>query len=166
MPKEQEATDPGDPNFLVCGWCRRPKPCECGRPSKIAKFTEVLEKVLNDDINALIGTDEELIMVINDELSEEDRIHEQTFSTWKTEGIKDEKCQVFRSVYKRALWKQKKALFKSFKDESNWQKYAWLIERKFDEWNLKYKGEVDHGAKESIEQLLHKYSNYDPDAEA
>lgn len=127
----------------VCNWCRKPKPCICGRPSKIGKFTEALEKTLNEGMNAFVLNDEELIILVNEQLPEEDKVSEVTFSTWKTEGIKDETCQVFRSLYKRALIKQKINLFARLNDpllSNTWQRYAWQIERKFDEWNLKHKG--------------------------
>lgn len=119
-----------------------------GRPSKIGKFIEVLEKVLNEDsseldkMNAVVATDEELIMLVNESLDEEDRISDSTFERWKANDIKDERCQVFRGLYKKALLKQKQTLFKKFGDEKgSWQKWAWILERKFDSWNLKHKEE-------------------------
>ena len=46
-------------------------------------------------------------------------------------------------LYKKALTIQKKNLFKKLQsDDDKWQKYAWIIERKFDDWNLRSKQEV------------------------
>jgi len=40
--------------------------------------------------------------------------------------------------YKKALIIQKENLFKKFSnDDRAWQRWAWIIERKFSEWNLK-----------------------------
>jgi GTP-sensing pleiotropic transcriptional regulator CodY len=48
------------------------------------------------------------------------------------------------SLYKKALTIQKKSLFENLKnDDKSWQRYAWIIERKFSDWNLKHLSEVD-----------------------
>ena len=57
--------------------------------------------------------------------------------------------QFFR-VIKGHLIRQKQALFQSMVDETLWTKYAWIIERKFGDWNLKvitdntHKGDADN----------------------
>ena len=44
----------------------------------------------------------------------------------------------FVILIKRALLTQKENLFKKFaNDDRAWQRWAWIIERKFSEWNLK-----------------------------
>jgi hypothetical protein len=40
------------------------------------------------------------------------------------------------SLYKKALTNQKKGLFNKLWDDTQWQRYAWIIERKFSDWNL------------------------------
>jgi hypothetical protein len=46
-----------------------------GRPPKLnEKFLKVVEKVLNDNINSIILTDEELFELINMELEDKDKI--------------------------------------------------------------------------------------------
>lgn len=117
---------------------------DAGRPSKIGEFTKQMEEVLNNGMDALICTDEELIMLVNEKLDDEDKIAEDTFKTWKNEGIKDERCLVFRHLIKKALLQQKRNLFTKLNDQdrNDWTRYAWQIERKFDEWNLKNKNEV------------------------
>lgn len=115
------------------------------RPSKIVKWTEALEKVLQDSSNVLMCTDEELVMLTNDILDEDDRIHENTFKNWKAGNITEEYKEAyeeFLSLYKKALNKEKKSLMTRFQaDEWQWQKWAWIIERKFDEWNIRIKNE-------------------------
>lgn len=114
-----------------------------GRPTKLTEdFIAAMVEVINEDDNAVIYTDEDLIFMINDRLPEEARIHHDTFSLWKNGNISDDvRAQRFFSVYKRALLRQKRNLFKKLDDEKNhaWQKEAWKIERKFDDWNIKQK---------------------------
>jgi DNA-binding MarR family transcriptional regulator len=44
----------------------------------------------------------------------------------------------FCPLIKKALRNQKENLFKKFSnDDRAWQRWAWIIERKFSEWNLK-----------------------------
>ena len=117
------------------------------RPSKIEKFTQAMWEVLQDWLNAIILTDEELFLLANDKLNEEERICYATFKTYKASEIQDEKAiySDFLALYKKALLKQKQNLFRKLEWESKewdkyqnqWQKYAWIIERKFDDWNLR-----------------------------
>lgn len=117
-----------------------------GRPSKYKNFLVWLEKALNEKndkwewINSIILTDEELFLLANDYLDENDRICYMTFKNFKASAIKEEEdtYNEFLSLYKKAILKQKKNLFDKLQgDEWQWQKYAWIIERKFSEWNLK-----------------------------
>lgn len=115
-----------------------------GRPSKIEKVTKALETVLHKDINAVILTDEELFILVNEELEQNDRICYATFKNYKAEVNNPEKAEEiaiyekFLALYKKALLKQKADLFqKLHNDPQAWQRYAWIIERKFDAWNLR-----------------------------
>lgn len=114
-----------------------------GRPTKLTEeFIATAIEVINDEQNALIYTDEELVFLINERLPLEARIHPDTFSLWKNGKISDDlRAKKFFSVYRRALLRQKRALFDKIDDEKNprWQKDAWKIERKFDDWNIKQK---------------------------
>ena len=114
-----------------------------GRPTKLTEdFLAAMFDVIHDEDNALIYTDEELLSLINDKLPLEARICGDTFSLWKNGKIADDARGVkFFSVYKKALMKQKASLFKRLDDPKNpsWQKEAWKIERKFDDWNIKHK---------------------------
>jgi len=120
-----------------------------GRPTKLTKdWLKVAEEVVNNDINAIILTDEELVSEINDRIVKENRISDRTFRRWKSkskdEDVKelDEIGSSFVLLIKRALIKQKKHLFEKFREEPNqWQRWAWILERKFDDWNIKQKQE-------------------------
>lgn len=112
---------------------------KAGRPSKINKFLEAAKTVLWDE-NTMLLKDEELVDEINDQLTKEDTISHRTFRRWKAADW-DEKGETGREfvlLLKKALREQKKNLYKKYRDEKGaWQKWAWIIERKFSEWNLK-----------------------------
>lgn len=124
------------------------------RPTKLTDhFLKVVEEVLNDDINAIIFTDEELLFEINNRLEKKEQIGKTTWKNYKTlakdevkktlKKIERDKMEIFLALYKEALNKQKKNLFQQLKgDEKSWQRWAWIIERKFSEWNLRHIGEV------------------------
>ena len=121
-----------------------------GRPTKLTKdWLKVAEEVVNNDINAIILTDEELVSEINDRIVKGNRISDRTFRRWKSKS-KDEDVEEldelgssFVLLIKRALIKQKKHLFEKFREEPNqWQRWAWILERKFDEWNIRQKTDI------------------------
>lgn len=134
------------------------------RPSKITQeFIDVVEKVLNENINSIILTDEELFELINMNLDKQKQICYTTFKNYKASAIKEENdlYKQFLSVYKKAITLQKKNLFESLKnDQQAWQRYAWIIERKFSDWNLKNISEVNTKVKlelkEEEESLLNE----------
>ena len=82
-------------------------------------------------------------MLTNDLVEEKQQIADRTFERWKLGDVKDSIYFDFCRLYKKALTIQKKNLFKKLQsDDDKWQKYAWIIERKFDDWNLRSKQEV------------------------
>jgi len=115
------------------------------RPSKIQKFTEVLDQVLNTEHSvgyAIIYTDNDIVEMVNERLEPEDRISERTFRMYKAGNLQsDPFLDVFLPVYKRALRDQSSNLFERLSTEppGAWQKWAWIIERKFDDWNMRAK---------------------------
>ena len=144
------------------------------RPTKLNnKWLEVAEEIVNDDINAIILTDEEMVLLINEQFERQDipneekekqKISDRTFKRWKKKNKEDseeidEIGKQFCHLIKKALLKQKRHLFDKFRDEEGqWQKWAWIIERKFDDWNIKYK--YDHTSKdEQIKSLTFEVIN-------
>ena len=114
------------------------------RPSKIERFSQALEEVLNRPKGvgmAIMHTDADLIFLVNEGLEPDERIADITFRKWKSgEATQDDALRdVFLSLYKRALMDQRDALFDSMAEEppGAWQKWAWILERKFDEWSLR-----------------------------
>ena len=116
-----------------------------GQQPKWEKWTKAMEKVFNHPHSvgyAIIYTDEELVDLVNEQLDEEDQISYRTFKRYKAGEIDDEGIiSLFVSLYKRALRDQKANLQQGLIDDvpGGWQRYAWILERKFDEWNLRAK---------------------------
>ena len=112
-----------------------------GRPSKLtAEFLEAAESVLLDEMNAIILTDEELLILINERLPEESKISDSTFEKWKAwTQAGNAMYKGFLRLYKKALLLQKSNLFKKlwWEESNQWQRFAWIIERKFGDWNLR-----------------------------
>jgi hypothetical protein len=132
-----------------------------GRPSKLSwPFLEVAERVLNTDQDAIILTDQELFDSINEQLAPSDQVSLRTFERWKAKAkagefaADDWQGAEFCRLYKKALRDQKKALFVQLGNEKfAWQKWAWIIERKFDEWNLRHVAQVEAKEADPIGKL-------------
>ena len=110
-----------------------------GRPPKIKTLISVAEDVLFRD-GLMLLTDEELVFLINAELEQKDKVSDRTFARWKAKQFNedDDIGKTFVMLIKKALIIQKENLFKKFSnDDRAWQRWAWIIERKFSEWNLK-----------------------------
>lgn len=121
-----------------------PKGDNAGAKGKLnERFIEALTEVVNENI--LFATDEELVDEINALLEPENQITYDGFSNWKrgTRQSENDLYPLFVRLIKKALLKEKKRLLKLLeKDPQGWQRYAWILERKFDEWNIKIKSEV------------------------
>lgn len=141
------------------------------RPTKLTEnFIKAAEKIINDN-DVMFLTDEELLFLVNEELEEKERISERTFQYWKAGELSkctDEQAKIgkeFLRLIKIALIKEKHSLFKSMKagdaKEDPWVKYAWILERKFKEWNLTAVTEVEHKGKvDSNQNITYKVVDY------
>lgn len=117
----------------------------------MARPTKLTSNVLNAistviETNILFCTDEELVIEINELLPENERFSYESFSKWKREESQSDNplFQQFLRLIKKALIKEKSRLLSKLeKDERAWQKYAWILERKFDEWNIRNKSEIE-----------------------
>lgn len=119
-----------------------------GRPTKLNNWLEAFKEIVSDGFNAVYLTDEELLILTNDRLPEVDQVSDRTFKSWKSGDIQDQLLDEFLPLYKKALIEQKKALFERMEgDDDKWQKWAWIIERKFAEWNLKNISEIKQDTK-------------------
>ena len=109
------------------------------RPTKLTeRFLQTAEEILKekDGINALVCTDRELISLINEKLPKAERITERTFRNWTD---KDESPDFIKlkEIVNKARVLQKISLIEMLKQSKSgeWQKYAWLLERKFLDFN-------------------------------
>ena len=112
------------------------------RPTKLTdKVLNLLKDMLSDDMTALTYTDEDIIFFLNDQLTEPEQIGKSTFEGWIRTGTNNE----FSRLIKKARNKQKINLLKELKETPNgWQRFAWILERKFTEFNLKTISETTH----------------------
>ncbi len=116
--------------------------CSMGRPTKLTnKVLHILQDILKNDLSALVYTDEDLFFEINSLLLDNEQIGQSTFEGW----IRTDKDKTFSSLIKKARQNQKRNLLKELKETSNsWQRFAWILERKFPEFNLKQLSETTH----------------------
>lgn len=122
--------------------------------------TEVEKEKRVHEYRAIFLSDEELVEVVNmklEEIGEEELTFDyRTFQNykarwkWNDEELKPlrwkqkDLFEEFFRLIKKHLILQKQSLFQKFQDSSVRQKYAWIIERKFEEWNLKKISESTH----------------------
>lgn len=120
-----------------------------GRPSKLTpEVIDAANKIINDKI--LFYTDEELVIAINEILPKEAQFSYITFAKWKAGDSQADNplFKEFLYLIKKSLSLEKERLLgKLESDKFGWQRYAWILERKFDEWNIRTKAEVDHTVK-------------------
>jgi len=126
-----------------------------GRPTKLtAQLIKILDEVVG---NAIYLTDEDLVEELNERLSEKDRISLNTFKDYKSGRKQSENLLLveFSTLIKKALRREKINLLSELSEgEQGWQAKAWILERKFSEWNLKQITETDITSKgESINDI-------------
>ena len=126
-----------------------PKGDNAGAKGKMnIQFIDALTKIVDENI--LCATDEELVDLVNELLPTEAQISYEGFSKWKRgeRQVNNELYPLFVRLIKKALLIEKKRLMKLLQtDDRQWQRYAWILERKFDEWNIKTKSEVEQTVK-------------------
>lgn len=111
--------------------------------SKMTKWLPALKEVLDSD-NILLLSDKDLVFLVNQKLQPDERITDECFSMWKSNkrnAPSEEIGKQFIELIQFALIRQKMSIERKMFDETNstnWQRWAWLLERKFEEWNLKH----------------------------
>lgn len=112
-----------------------------GRPFKMETWTNQLVKILDDE-DILFLSDKDLVFLVNRELPQENQIAESTFEKWKAGKFapNEQVGKEFIGCIHLALIRQKQLLSKKMMEDNNgqWTRYAWIMERKFTEWNLKH----------------------------
>lgn len=129
------------------------------RPTKLTqRVISIFNEVLATDHNALVCTDEDLCILVNDKLNEHERISYRTFQRYKAKAMKmmseekeakekeeqqkttepDDTKWLYQKLYvlwRKATIKQKNRLMDMVLEaKQGWQRYKWLLERKMQEW--------------------------------
>jgi hypothetical protein len=116
-----------------------------GRPTKMnAEMITAMEIVIAE--NVLFCTDEELVLLVNEKLPLDLQFSFESYSKWKRGESQNENMlfKDFLRLVKRALITEKITLLKNLQSGViNWQSRAWILERKFDEWNIRSKAIID-----------------------
>jgi len=128
-----------------------------GRPTKLTE--DLILAMIQVVTEALYWTDEELLDELNEKLEslKQPTISQTTFEDYKAnkQQASNPLMKHFSGLIKKALKKEKSELLKELRGGGNgWQAKAWILERKFDEWNLRKKEEKKVTGTFSIENLL------------
>ena len=109
-----------------------------GRHLKINdNFIQAVKKIIND-ITAIAFTDEDFLFEVNWELKPKDQISDRTFQRYQAGEEKSDILKEFCHLLKKARHKAKTALIAEVRTgPQNWQSRAWILERKYPEYNLK-----------------------------
>ncbi len=109
------------------------------RPPKMTNFVNAFQKVIEaNPFDVISMTDDELLFQCNSLLKENAKISNRTFERWKNKEEESPIFQEFCRLYKQALTQQKRELFRRLQSEpAQWQRFAWIIERKFSDFNLR-----------------------------
>lgn len=146
---------------------KRPPRKNEGRPTKLnKKFIDAFKKISkeaqdNFSPEFIAVTDEDLLFLINEELEDKERIDIRTLDRYKAKAkkidsvhndennndeINEKELMIaeFCQLYKKTLIIQRQFLMKKLSDDDgkSWMRYAWMLERKFSEWNLKHISEM------------------------
>lgn len=114
------------------------------------KFIEAAKTVMSQEMSTVIFTVKELVTKINMELPVSYRVSVK-YMYKLLEKIRDEKEQKrytenekkytaeIQAVFAKYFLEHKEFLFEKLKNETgkNWCKWAWFIERKYPEWNIR-----------------------------
>ena len=124
---------------------------------------KVMDKVLNDEYNAVILDISDLITLINYELPKgHKKIDLDDFREWldsyESKEEKPEKNPLYERFYELlqiARIRQKQSLILAMtQDPARWQRYAWILERSFDDMNLVQKQKIDQKSEDEY-KIIH-----------
>lgn len=112
-----------------------------GRPFKMEFWLKELNVVLEDE-DILFLSDKDLVFLVNRGLPQEHKIADSTFEKWKAGKFapNEEIGKEFIGCIHLALIRQKQFLSQKLMEDNSgqWTRIAWIMERKFSEWNLKH----------------------------
>lgn len=121
-----------------------------GAPTKLSpEWLEIARDVIESDLATVFMTDIEISDEINDRIAikypnRDLKVSYGTFKRWKSkskhglfDSSKDKLFCDLCSLIKKAQINQKRILFHNLLNDRQWKKWAWIIERRYDEWNLR-----------------------------
>lgn len=112
-----------------------------GRPFKMERWVKALTDVLSEE-DIIFLSDKDLVFLVNRNLLPEEKISQSTFEKWKAGKFAPDEslAKEFIECIEFSLIKQKQLLSKKMMEDTTgqWTRYAWIMERKFTEWNLKH----------------------------
>lgn len=112
-----------------------------GKWNKITKWLDALEEVINNE-ELMFLSNNDILYLVNSKLEKKEQITRRTLHKWVNkvhENISEEEYQRFEDLFSKTQIKQKQFLFKKMMEsnDKSWTKYAWIMERKFSDFNLK-----------------------------
>lgn len=110
----------------------------------------------------LACTDEDLVMMLNEELFVEHRISYRTFQRYKSRAAKQlaipdadplylDLLTIIRKAYVRL---RQQLIGAILKDKGGARRYMWVLERKFKEWNLRWVPPTEEYAEDPEEPIM------------
>lgn len=120
-----------------------------GRPSKMKIWIEALKKVL-EERKIIFLTDEDLVLLVNREIKASENpaftIDSRTFKRWKAgQTGNNEFAEEFLETLQMAYIEMKDFVGEKLQTDSNFTRWAWILERKFaGEFSLVKRLETTH----------------------
>ncbi len=117
------------------------------RPPKINReILQIFRNLVKEENLLLACTDEDMVMMLNEELFVEHRISYRTFQRYKSRALRQmpipdadplyiDLFTILRTGYVRL---RQQLLGAVIKDHIGCKRYMWILERKFKEWNLRW----------------------------
>lgn len=128
-----------------------------GRPFKMMAWCLALSQVLEDE-NTLFLSDRDLVFLVNQKLPAENQVDKRTFENWKAGKfhVNEDVGREFIKLIEISLIKQKQELGDKLLNDTSaqWTRIAWILERKFAEYNLKHISEnINRNENKTIIQI-------------
>ncbi len=117
------------------------------RPPKINReILDIFRRLVKEENLLLAATDEDMVMMLNEELFVEHRISYRTFQRYKSRALRQmaipdadplyiDLFTILRTGYVRL---RQQLLSAMIQDNIGSKRYMWILERKFKEWNLRW----------------------------
>jgi hypothetical protein len=123
------------------------------------EILDIFKNLLKEQNLLLACTDEDMVMMLNDNLFVEHRISYRTFQRYKRRAIREENIPDADPLYIDLLHMLRKAYVKLrqqlltaiIDDHVGAKRFMWILERKFKEWNLRWSAPAEKQVAEEAE---------------